>query len=679
MAYRNVGTSNYFKQSAQTMDYRKEIDGLRALAVIPVMFFHAGFQAFSGGFVGVDVFFVISGYLITSIILAEKQAGTFTLLNFYERRARRILPALFVVLFACLPFAWLWLPPVDMKSFAQSLMAVSGFASNVLFWQTSGYFETSAELKPLLHTWSLAVEEQYYLFFPVFLMLAWRLGKRWILTLLATLAVASLAAAQWGSVAQPAAAFYLLPTRGWELAIGAFSAFYLFDGDSSNINKSFSQVGSVAGLFLIIYAIFVFDRQTPFPSLYTLAPVIGTALIILFANHQTSVGKLLGHRLFVGVGLISYSAYLWHQPLLAFSKQSGFDEPSKLLLAALVAVAVVLAYLSWKYVEIPFRNKQRFSRKQIFVYGAIGSAFFVVFGLAGHMSSGFLKLKTTVAQRAVLASAASSPKRDDCHTGGADYRKAKDACEYQKGTLSWATFGDSHTVELAYALAERLKASDARLKHFSFSACIPTYGRVLDSSNYCASWTKESVENIGNDKNIQNVVVSYRINWDLFGEPANIYPGLPNEVSESERAQRWTSYVEVLRYFVSKGKNVFLVLQAPELPMPIYRLLFRVANSEDEVIGVKRPWWNERNKYVMMRLSEIPHQVKIIDPTNIFCDSIRCLAAKNGVAYYFDDDHMSVAGARLVVDEIVKQASRAVVQAKDSTAGVQKRIGVYHE
>ena len=167
------------------MNYRREIDGLRALAVLPVILFHAGFQTFSGGFVGVDVFFVISGYLITTIILTEKQAGTFTLINFYERRARRILPALFAVMLVCLPFAWIWLLPQDMKNFSDSLVAVSGFASNILFWRTSGYFEPAAELKPLLHTWSLAVEEQYYVFFPLFLMLTWHLGKRWILVLLA--------------------------------------------------------------------------------------------------------------------------------------------------------------------------------------------------------------------------------------------------------------------------------------------------------------------------------------------------------------------------------------------------------------------------------------------------------------------------------------------------------------
>ena len=157
------------------MRYRAEIDGLRAVAVLPVILFHAGFQQFSGGYVGVDVFFVISGYLITSIILVEKQAGTFSLINFYERRMRRILPALFFVMLACIPFAWLWLTPNNFRYFSQSVLSVTVFLSNVYFWLRSGYFDLASEFKPLLHTWSLAVEEQYYLVFPLFILLIWKL------------------------------------------------------------------------------------------------------------------------------------------------------------------------------------------------------------------------------------------------------------------------------------------------------------------------------------------------------------------------------------------------------------------------------------------------------------------------------------------------------------------------
>ena len=324
------------------MEYRREIDGLRALAVLPVILFHAGFQTFSGGFVGVDVFFVISGYLITTVIFAELETGNFSVIKFYERRARRILPALFLMMSVCLPFAWLWLMPHDLKSFSQSLVAVSAFSSNVLFWKTSGYFESAAELKPLLHTWSLAVEEQFYVVFPIFLMLTWRLGKRWILGLLVLVFLVSLQTAQYESITKPSAAFYLLPTRAWELILGAFIALTYSRLSGIGISKSFHEGLSITGVLLILYAIFAFDELTPFPSLYTLVPTTGAALIILFANRATTAGRAIGNKVLVAVGLISYSAYLWHQPLFAFAKHRSLEAPSKTLLGILGARLLLL-------------------------------------------------------------------------------------------------------------------------------------------------------------------------------------------------------------------------------------------------------------------------------------------------------------------------------------------------
>ncbi|MDA9194804.1 acyltransferase [Burkholderiales bacterium] len=226
------------------MKYRKEIDGLRALAVLPVILFHAGFTTFSGGFVGVDIFFVISGYLITTIIVDEMDKDSFSLLNFYERRARRILPALFFVMLCTLPFAWFSMFPQDLKSFSQSLVAVPLFASNVHFWLTSGYFDTASELKPLLHTWSLAVEEQYYVLFPLFLMLAWELGKKWIISLLIIVAIVSVSAAQYGSTNHPSFSFYVLPTRAFEILIGALISLYINHKQSIiSVSQSVSQSG----------------------------------------------------------------------------------------------------------------------------------------------------------------------------------------------------------------------------------------------------------------------------------------------------------------------------------------------------------------------------------------------------------------------------------------------------
>ena len=214
------------------MKYRPEIDGLRALAILPVMLFHAEFEYFSGGFIGVDIFFVISGYLITTIIITEIAEDRFNVLNFYKRRARRILPAMYFVMAVCFPFAWFLLPPNALKDFGQSLVATSLFSSNILFWIETGYFDTAAGLKPLLHTWSLAVEEQYYLIFPLFLMLTWRLGINWLIFLLSLFFFISFGLADWATnqISKQkiiSAAYYLIPTRGWELMVGVFKAFYL--------------------------------------------------------------------------------------------------------------------------------------------------------------------------------------------------------------------------------------------------------------------------------------------------------------------------------------------------------------------------------------------------------------------------------------------------------------------
>lgn len=497
------------------MNYRREIDGLRALAVLPVMFFHAGLQSFSGGFVGVDVFFVISGYLITKLIIPEMDAGMFTLIRFYDRRARRILPALLVMMLACLPFAWLWLPPTDMEAFAQSLAATSLFSSNILFWQQSGYFEPAAELKPLLHTWSLAVEEQYYVLFPILLMLLLRWGKRGAIASLAALALLSLAAAQWCSVVDPAATFYLLPTRAWELLMGVLVAFHASDDYGSSPNSVFCEFGGVVGLLLLAVAVFGFDKATPSPSVYRLVPTIGTALIIVFATRQTLVGRLLGHKLLVGVGLISYSAYLWNQPILAFARHRGLAEPGQPLLGALVMAAFVPAYVSWRYVETPFRNRARFRRREIFVWSAVASAAFVVFGIAGELTRGFEE-RLDKGQREFLAYFENDlpdwhyymkirlPERyrNDCNFYDvANYRLGRQT-QLPVETISASCFqknpearrfvfiwGDSHAQQLYYGLHQALP-DDWQILQVATSGCVARLNAAPNKQNYCdyANW-----------------------------------------------------------------------------------------------------------------------------------------------------------------------------------------------
>lgn len=376
------------------MEYRREIDGLRALAVLPVLLFHAGIPEFRGGFIGVDVFFVVSGYLITSIIRNELALDQFTLRGFYERRARRILPALFLVAFGSLPLAWWWMMPSQLQDFSQSLVAVSAFSANIFFLLKSGYFQPASELSPMLHTWSLAVEEQYYLFFPLLMMGLWRFGIPAILLAIGAIAVASLAVAEAMSSSAPTANFFLATGRAWELMIGALLS---FAPRRPRAHDWTGDLASAVGLGALCLSIWLFDSSTPFPSLWTLIPALGTGCIIYFASPANRVGRLLGTPLLVGIGLISYSTYLWHQPLFAFARIRSLHEPPPSLFMALCVLALGLGYLSWRYVERPFRDRDRIGARQVWIASLCGTAALAGIGLAGHWTGGFARAKYSAA------------------------------------------------------------------------------------------------------------------------------------------------------------------------------------------------------------------------------------------------------------------------------------------
>ena len=350
------------------MKHRNEIDGLRAIAVLPVILFHAGFSTFSGGFVGVDVFFVISGYLITSIIVREINENKFSILNFYERRVRRIIPALFVVVALTTPAAHMIMIPNDFEKFTQSVLAAITFLANHHFYATSGYFENSSELVPLLHTWSLAVEEQFYILFPLFMTIFYSRRPRLALRILVAVGLASLAAAQWASHNDPSAAFYLLPTRIWEILFGAMAALYQYN-HSDRLSKFVHNLLSTSGLAMICIAIFFYDKAIPFPSIYALLPTGGAVLVILYAIPGTICHRLLSLQPLVGVGLISYSLYLWHQPLFAFARLEYVEGISTNFKIFLVPLTFILAYITWRFVEQPFRTRATFdlSRTHLFV------------------------------------------------------------------------------------------------------------------------------------------------------------------------------------------------------------------------------------------------------------------------------------------------------------------------
>lgn len=374
------------------MKYRPEVDGLRALAVVPVILFHAGLPFFEGGFVGVDVFFVISGYLITTILLDDLEKKRFSLAHFYERRARRILPALFFIMACCIPAAWILSLPQEMSEFAESVIGTTLFGSNIVFWRQTDYFAGAAELKPLLHTWSLSIEEQFYLLFPPFLAVLWgiRRGKTFPVLAICIIGAASLGLAHVFSTRSPTANFFLLPSRAWELCLGALVAFSLRGKHPhEDLPGTLREMLALSGMALICLSIITFDRNTPFPSLWALLPTGGTALILVFASKDTFVARLLAMRYMVAIGLVSYSAYLWHQPLFAFTRQFSNGHPSTIIMISLAFSTMVLAWLSWKFIEDPFRDSRKVSRRKIFLGSAIGMVFFVVLGVVGVISNGF--------------------------------------------------------------------------------------------------------------------------------------------------------------------------------------------------------------------------------------------------------------------------------------------------
>jgi peptidoglycan/LPS O-acetylase OafA/YrhL len=371
-----------FRQKAQWLGgylvhYRAEIDGLRAVAVLSVILAHAGVPWLPGGFVGVDVFFVISGFLITRLLCTDLESGTFSILRFYERRVRRILPALVLVVVVCLPFAWFWMLPRQLREFSESVTAVALFFSNVEFWRQSGYFASEAASKPLLHTWSLAVEEQFYIVFPFLLWGLVRSGLR-PFALLVGLAVASLALSEWGWRNAPDANFFLIPFRAWELLAGALAALWAGGHRSAPDDRL-----ALSGLALILLSLVLINKETPFPSLWALLPVGGTVMVILWGSAGSVAARLLTSRPVVAVGLISYSAYLWHQPVFAFARIRLTEEPPPITMALLTILTFGLSWATWKWVESPFRRRPvpvLASRARLFVAAALALVFLLLAG-----------------------------------------------------------------------------------------------------------------------------------------------------------------------------------------------------------------------------------------------------------------------------------------------------------
>jgi len=643
------------------MNYRAEIDGLRAVAVIPVILFHAGFSIFSGGFVGVDVFFVISGYLITTIILAELATGRFSIATFYERRARRILPALFFVMAVSLPFAWMWLIPSEIKHLSDSIMAVIAFSSNILFWQTSGYFDTAVELKPLLHTWSLAVEEQYYLVFPVFLMLTWRLGLRSVGLLVLAMVAGSFVLAQIGSAFKPIATFYLLPTRGWELGMGALAAIITANQGLPTLSKRWSECLSMFGLALIAFSNIVYDKYTPFPSVYTLAPTVGTVLVILYAVPATLAGKILCFKPAVAIGLVSYSTYLWHQPLFALARQRSFHEPDVLVMSALALLSIGLGYVSWRFIETPFRNRQRFDRKTIFMLSGVGMLVFFGIGLAGNLSDGFRnREKWQGIDNAFETQAQTNSGPAYCRANaqasslGPLVCVIGDTAKQPEGVL----WGDSLAGALMLGFDNQLKREGKAFYFVSSNGCIPIEGawRVLRREEFGCTPERHQVfvETFLRDQSLHTLVWVGAFSGLVGRVPSSDYV-LDNVPVQPNRAKQ--KIIATLKKFKEAGKEIVFVGETPWFPHYVadYAIRRYAATNGDKAAMIQRLPRDgviaQLNQTDLLR--DALAYAAVVDGVEVFCDESRCASHdRDNQLLYIDDGHISHVGAERLAQKI---------------------------
>lgn len=673
------------------MKYRPEIDGLRAVAVIPVILFHAGFSLFQGGFVGVDVFFVISGYLITTIIIQETKKDSFTIAGFYERRARRILPALFLVLLVTIPFAWLWMWPSALRDFSKSLISVVTFVSNIFFWQERGYFDAVGELKPLLHTWSLAVEEQFYLVFPLVFAFIWRFGRRFSFAVIVIVGLASFGIAEWASVHRPGAAFYLIVTRAWELLIGVLAAMYLSERDATTQSPDgFSkQILATLGLGLIIFSIVAFDSLTPFPGVFALVPTVGAAMIILYAEQGTVVGRILSTKTLVGIGLISYSAYLWHQPLLAMARHRSIAEPSTLIVSIICVAIFPLSYLSWKFVEGPFRGKKRFTRRQIFTFSLVGSLLFLIVGILGVRFGEYARQLPpnvrwedlgqkieTIGEICVPAAVEGFPGITVCYFGD------------QKAERTVALYGDSHARMVSWQLDNDLATRGIRGVRVVIPDCetVPTvFERRIASAtgrDRCGAGFRSALDFF--DRNTSDVVILSR--WTYFMYPVkgeidslsfengeggferNTHSSYVAVADDGSLSYAGSDKAAVLGTFLkdlsSLKPRVSIVYPVPEVGWDIAKLngeTYERTGGLLETIATSEAAYRVRHRFVNTIFDDAAKsgsKLLFVRPQTIFCSTFlkdRCVAQWDTIPFYDDDDHLSDAGSEMLIKHIFQR------------------------
>ena len=668
------------------LKYRPEIDGLRAIAVFAVVLYHAqitilGNQPFKGGFIGVDIFFVISGYLITSIILKEiVTTGSISFKYFYERRIRRILPALLVVMLVSLPFAWMYLIPSSFIDFSKSIFYSLGFSSNFYFHYSGQiYGAASGLLKPFLHTWSLSVEEQFYILFPITLLLTFKYFRKYLIHILILGFIISLGLAEWTSRNYPSVSFYFLHTRMWELLAGSILAYFEITLGHRSNHKILNLILPKIGLLLIILTIIFFKLYFSHPSLYTLVPVLGVCLIIWFSQKDEIITKILSTKLFVGIGLISYSLYLWHFPIFAFARNKNLTH-TDLDKIWLIFLSIILSIITYYFIEQPFRQrKNRFKIIASIILFFI--SFLVISNFIGIKKDGFKDRLPEILQNNLKEL---SPKL--INSDGEVCHHNIELCKFNTSSKQKVyIIGDSHIGTLIFNLKDRVVENKYQFISSTFSGCIYLPGFNLTTSS-------GKIDKKCNNKYFQNLkkVLSVEKNSIIiFGGRLPFY--LTNyafdnkeggkEIGLDGRDGKWgMQYVPVVKndtiqnsfkneiLELSKKNKIILVYPIPEVGWDVNTKIFVNRNNKFsmksklenlEYVTTSYEVYKDRNKSSFELLDSIKNDnIYRVYPHKIFCNTYidnRCVTHDDKNIFYIDDDHTSTKGAEMINDLIVNK------------------------
>jgi len=636
--------------------YRPDIDGLRAFAIVPVVFFHYRIAPFAGGFVGVDVFFVISGFLITSLIYREASKGRFSIVDFYERRIRRIFPALFTVLAFTAVASFAILLPDDLRTYGKSLGATALFASNFEFLREASYFDAAADLKPLLHTWSLAVEEQYYLLFPPLIMLLALRSRGLAFAVIAALTVAFLALAIWLVAVDRPLAFYLLPGRAWELFLGASLALAALPALQTGVADALGAIG----LALIGWSVFRFTGVTPFPGLASIPPCGGAALLILAGSGGRSLtARLLSTPPLVFIGKISYALYLWHWPLFVFGGYYALTRPlGPLEKAGLIGVSFILATLSWRFVERPFRIRPSpIGRHALFVGGACAMAAAVALGALAVATRGAPERFSPAVRR--LLAVTTEQKAGRPLTNSPPAVRPSNLTEVGHGAAppSFLLWGDSLASVLSPAV-EAAADDRGRTGYFAeHNACPPLAGVTPQDHPECGPFNDAAMR-VALSPQVREVILVSR--WALNAEGSG--PGDARRVvlidpagAARSRPDNHALFEQALEGTVARlraaGKAVILVHSTAEIGWPVPQTL-----AKAEILGVQPPAAPTKSQYLARQAFvfavfdriKARQGVTIVRPDLVLCPIV-CLVETGGRPIYFDDHHLDRLGALQLV------------------------------